>query len=745
MNMRIYVCLLLVCALTTSSITSSNAFGQQAQTPLSQQDETIRVSTAEVLLDAVVKDKRGRPVPGLAADDFEIYEDGVRQQIRSLRLVKRESDTRPSAVADPASSTGVTAATTPTTPVRAGLDSAPGMSATALVFDRLSPEARAFARDAALSYAGEGSRSDGFVGVFNIDLSLRVAQPYTTDTRLVREAINNSGSRSSSSHASTVDQVQSLATSQEALGAKAAAGVAAASAGGQGNDASGQASAAGAARADQIFAQMTQRSLEVFEMLQRDQQGYATTNALLAVVNSMHRLPGRKAVVFFSEGLAIPPAVQAYFRSVISTANRAGVSIYAVDAAGLRVISGNKAARDEITRLGNLAANRGGDEQTGRPLTMGLERNEDLLRSNPQSGLGQLASETGGFLIADTNNLKDRLRQVDEDLRTYYLLSYVPQNQVYDGRFRQVEVKLKQRSGLDVQARRGYYAINANDASPVLAYEAPALAALSSQPRANAFPVYAGALSFPHATRPGLVPVIVSVPSRSVTFATSSDRKSYTTDFAVVALVRDDKQQVVRKLSNQYQLSGPLGKLEAVRQSEVLFYREAELEPGRYQIETIVYDVPSGKASARTMSVEVPGVDGSKLRLSSVVIIGRVEELSAADKNPNNPLQAGDVLIYPNLGEPLKKATAKRMAFFFTAYPAKGDGAAPKMMIEILQGTRTLAQLQSDLPAPDATGRIQHASALPLDSFQPGTYELRITVRGAQGSVSRSAQFTVEP
>ena len=92
------------------------------------------------------------------------------------------------------------------------------------------------------------------------------------------------------------------------------------------------------------------------------------------------------------------------------------------------------------------------------PMTKGLERNEDLLRLNPDSGLGQLANETGGFLITDSNDLRDRIQQVDEDLHSYYLLSYSSNNQKYDGHFRKIEVKLK-RSGLSVQSRKGYYAI----------------------------------------------------------------------------------------------------------------------------------------------------------------------------------------------------------------------------------------------------------------------------------------------
>ena len=82
---------------------------------------------------------------------------------------------------------------------------------------------------------------------------------------------------------------------------------------------------------------MQQRSLETFDALERDQEGYSTANALMAIVSGMRTLPGRKALVFFSEGLSITTNAKDRFLSVIAAANRANVSIYSVDASGLRV------------------------------------------------------------------------------------------------------------------------------------------------------------------------------------------------------------------------------------------------------------------------------------------------------------------------------------------------------------------------------------------------------------------------
>src|ERR1035441_7586383 len=67
---------------------------------------TIRVTATEVALDLVVRDKKGRQVKNVKPADVEIYEDGVRQQILSFRMVAgREQEHREESQAKPQTST----------------------------------------------------------------------------------------------------------------------------------------------------------------------------------------------------------------------------------------------------------------------------------------------------------------------------------------------------------------------------------------------------------------------------------------------------------------------------------------------------------------------------------------------------------------------------------------------------------------------------------------------------------------
>ena len=107
--------------------------------------------------------------------------------------------------------------------------------------------------------------------------------------------------------------------------------------------------------------------LQSFEALERDQQGFATSNGLLAVVNGLQRVPGRKTVVFFSEGMAIPDRVLPQFQAVIAEANRANVAVYTMDAAGLRTQSPTESTREAIEAQATARYRNLGKEDAGAP------------------------------------------------------------------------------------------------------------------------------------------------------------------------------------------------------------------------------------------------------------------------------------------------------------------------------------------------------------------------------------------
>ena len=520
---------LLVLILVTGNVLWA---GRRNQNPSEQNKEKpVITSTVEVPVDVIVRDKGGRPIKGLTASDFEVYENGVPQQITSVRMVSREpSDNQMNSKTQ--NVTGVTSAET--------ASAASSTSTTSLlVFDRLTPDTQVRARDAALNYVNENMKSDSRMGVFVTGLSLRRLQPLTEDAQLVRDAVEQAASVSTTSNPSVGKDARAvrneLSEVIRTVDPKAIP-------------------AGDPFRRDRLSAQL--HMLEGFEYLQREQQGNATINGPIAIIDSLREVPGRKAVIFLSEGLVIPPSVEPLMRSAINSASRAGVTVYTVDTAGLRIGSQQAETSKEIQSHSDLRmAQLGNAVDPVGPMTKDLERNEDILRSDSRSGLEQLADQTGGFMIRDTNDLKGRMNRIDDDLRTYYLVNYTPKDQSSDGSFRKIEVKVK-RSGVSVQNRKGYYAINTSYGSPVLDFETPALAIAANNRRPKDLAVRSSAMSFPEASRTGLVVALAEIPMQGITFHTEDKTKTFSTDFSVVAIFKSSDKQVVRKQSHHYLLTG---------------------------------------------------------------------------------------------------------------------------------------------------------------------------------------------
>jgi VWFA-related protein len=131
---------------------------------------------------------------------------------------------------------------------------------------------------------------------------------------------------------------------------------------------------------------------------------------------------------------------QLRFRNVLTAARRANVAFYTVDVGGL---------------------------STGQmPVYMAPERASDALKMAEEyrmnagrrtDTLMELAHNTDGAAIVNTNDLTTGVRRIADDLSAFYLLRYYSTNTETDGRYRRIEVKVKSQ-GVKVSARPGYRA-----------------------------------------------------------------------------------------------------------------------------------------------------------------------------------------------------------------------------------------------------------------------------------------------
>ena len=123
-----------------------------------------------------------------------------------------------------------------------------------------------------------------------------------------------------------------------------------------------------------------------------------------------------------------------YFRDIFEDANRANASFYPIDPRGLPAFD-NPIGPDAPP-----------------PVNVDLEMLKERLES-----LRTLALNTDGLAVLDNNDLDKGLRRIADDLTSYYLLGYYSSNTKLDGRYRALRVRVKQ-PNVEVRARRGYRA-----------------------------------------------------------------------------------------------------------------------------------------------------------------------------------------------------------------------------------------------------------------------------------------------
>lgn len=694
--------------------------------PASASPQTrIGVEAKEVLLDLIVRDRRGRTVRDLKPEEVEISEEGQAQPIRSFRMIEAgEVVTGPG---------GITAVTherlNPARPIRL----------VTLAFDRLGNEARQLARDAALEFLHNQLRPNTYLAVFTIDQRLNVLQPFTNDVQLLAQAVRLATTGSSSQFASLSDAIQRKL--QDLAAAQANAETAAANVGRGTETLQNAMNAFGEAKAQEILVNI----LRFSETLSREQQGLSSLFALLSLVKEQQTLPGRKTLLYFSEGLQVTGNLDDHLRTVISEANRANVSVYAVDARGLTTGRLMKGSDEALTESVN-ASRRQQMSRTGSPVTpeeaKAFDTAADSIRANTQGSLLTLAEGTGGFLVADSNDLRVPLRRVSEDLWSYYELTYVPPPHEYDGRFRSISVKVN-RPGVKVQARSGYFALPPFEGSSLLPFEVPLLTALGASPLPRSFDYRAASLHFGHNARGAEISLLVDIPLKNFTFTPDRQRNVYFTRLALLALLKDSRGRVLHKFSQDIPLEAPLDKMELFQQGNFVFLRQAQMPPGRYILEVAALDRGAQQISAKRSVLVVdppkPGVS-----MSSLTLIRRVEPAVAAGV-PEDPFHFEQGRVIPTLFEGITRSPVSGVSFYFVVYPSKEIAEKPQLVLEFFQEGQLVAKAAPELPPADEQGRIRYIASSASENFRPGQYEVRAVVRQGTSACEEHAFFAINP
>ena len=712
------------------SLAAASAGVRAQVAPPELRRDVFRVDTEVVLLDIVVRDKKGRTVRDLRREELDVYEDGVRQETGNFRFL--DSRATGEALEDAAERAPADAARPPVP--RPG--ESRHLNLVTFLFDQLGPDGRNMARKAALSFLELEDRPDVYVSVFQIGESLRLLQQFTTDRESVRHSVlRATGELNTQYSAVTEKLVEATGFANEARD-----NLQAVNAGG-----GGQTSAVGAAQAGQevALADMVVNTLRMTDTLQREQQGRSALFAILALARHQQPLAGRKTILFFSEGVQSPPSLEHVLLSAISEANRANVSVYGIDARGLTATSNLTAARDTLQQAATTSMRQqmsGAFRFVTREEALIADNAEASLRMDTIGTLQQLAESTGGTLITNTNDVRRGLTQAVGDLRGYYEVAYAPANREFDGRFRRVSLKVT-RPGLTVQTRSGYFALPQGEGTATFPYEVELLKAIRSTPPPRDFPLRARAFHFGFEEAGRRHTVVLEVPLADISFVKDKDARFESAHFSFLGLLRGSWGAVAEKFSQDSPLWVPRARVDALRLGNAVFLRSFVLPSGSYRLETAAMDQQTKKKTVEVTTLDVAN-DHQALALSSLALIRRTEPVPAGALESEDPFRVGQTRIVPWVTEP-EVTAADTLNLYFVAYPPPGLTGPVDLLLEFVREGTVVGRTAPALPRPDEKGRIAYIARIAAVRFTPGRYEIRAELKAGRERVLEACSFRV--
>lgn len=520
------------------------------------------VVTVDVVnVEVFVTDKSGNPVTGLTKDDFEVYEDGRRIAITNFYAVHEGAVARQPGEEPEA----------PTVPGMPAADALPEDQRLYLIVYIDNFNIRPFNRNRVFrrirEFLNDNVDSGDKVMLVTYNRSFKERVPFTSDPALVNSTLfeiekeSGLGVHRDSERRDAIRSIDDADSAAEAIAHVR--------------------SYAGSYHNDTMF----------------------TIDALKQLVSSLGGLPGRKALLYVSDGIPLVPGEDLYhfvqekfqdagsvmlqarewdasrrYQELANQANSNRVTFYTIDAAGLRTLS---AASAEFDRAGGSAFI---DSQN---------------TYNLQAPLLQLAEATGGRAIINTNDIGDDLKVISRDLDSYYSIGYQPAH-AGDGRYHKIEVKLKQR-GLRVRHRTGY-----RDKGLEQRMSDGTMAALLFGETGN--PLGVGVEFGSATTRDdgnAMVPIHVRIPLNGITLVPQGE--GYEARLRVFVAASDSEGGLSPVQNAPLPIRIPAADIEQARQSAWGYDLTLLMRPGHHRVAVGLRDELGGVSSFAAGTLFVPG------------------------------------------------------------------------------------------------------------------------------------------
>jgi VWFA-related protein len=587
-NLSIYLIFLFFLTVTATAQQPS------ATPPVDNDSDSIKISTTLIQVDVTVTDKDGKIVTDLKPEDFEVYENGKKQTVTNFSFI---SVNKPAEKTSPQPVLKTDKNAIPIPPVR--LKAEQVRRTYALVVDDLGLNfSNVFwVQQSLRKFVNQQMQEGDLVAIIRTGSGIGAMQSFTSDKRQLLAAIDKI--RWNSYGRSGIGTFAPIETSLK-------------------EDLAGMQKSDGSTRnpegdkEDKEF----QKQMEEFRA---DNFSVGTLGALSYVIRGMKDLPGRKAIMLFSEGFVLtsngaPNRIFEAMRVLADLANRSSVVLYTIDPRGLQVPG--MANADEVIR--NVMP---GDPALTRFDSDPRDARNTAFRES-QMSLNYLAKETGGISFINQNNINKGLQQAVDDQSSYYLLGYEPDDETFDpkkNKFNKLEVKLT-RTDLKIRYRSGFFGITDEKIRNIpQTPQQKLLNALTSPFGANdvhlsLYPVFQN-----DAKNGDLIQALVYIDAKDLQFTKTADGKEKAV-FDIVAMTFGDNGVAVEKLSKVYTLEVSEKVYRNMLEKGFVYTLPVPIKKsGAYQFRIALRDTVSNKVGSASQFIEVPNVK-KKLVLSNLVL-----------------------------------------------------------------------------------------------------------------------------
>jgi VWFA-related protein len=387
------------CIALTFSLIASFLPGAYSQTTPSsppqdvlQSNQTLRTNTRLVVVDVVATDSNGQPVSDLKASDLIVLEDGKPQKISAFSYQREKA----AIVVAGSASAGV-------------FTNAPqykdASSMNVILLDALNGNlaGHAYGRDQLLRFLDKGTLTQP-TALYALEEKLTLLHDFTTDIKGLRSLVEDYKPKGAA-------HVQDVYSSASPFSARAPSNA------------------------------TTSHTMEV------------TIAALNSLAGALAGYPGRKNLIWISEGFPITLFPEIIFDDPAGCMSCTSPTP-ATMANSTSFSSGTGKDFDaEVQKVANALMNA---QVAMYPVdASGLQKDNRL---NAINTMRSLADRTGGKAFYNRNDVDLGISSSLEDGSTYYTLEYYPANKTWDGKFRSIQIK--GRSGVNLRYRQGYYALD---------------------------------------------------------------------------------------------------------------------------------------------------------------------------------------------------------------------------------------------------------------------------------------------